>query len=225
MFNLLFLLLALTAKAEFVNLLVKRDLDLSHGILRSKTSIKIQNVESFVQENYEIPLQFPVDFSSVKINTKYVKTLVKNGKIVVPVKLKPEETATLELVLVFSKVLEPLPKKVEQFEQQALIYKGNVAFFSPYLTKEVTTVVKLPNSNDLLGKLKGPEPFEKQGKEITFGPYQNLEKLSTKEAIIHFYSTNSLLSASKTEKTVTVSQLRNNVNFLEYYTLHHKGAE
>ena len=225
MLNFLILFFAATAQADFINLKVNRNLDLSQAIVRSKTSITIENTGKAVQANYEIPLQFPVEFSAVKINKKAVETRVKNNKILVPVNLKPDGTVTLELTLVFTSGVEPLPKKVAQFDKQALLYKGDVGFFSPYLTKEVVTVVKLPNSNELVSKLNGPEPFTRKGKEITFGPWLDVEKSSTKDVKIHFYSTKSLLSASKIVKIVQVSQLGSSMNFLEYYTLHHKGAE
>jgi oligosaccharyltransferase complex subunit alpha (ribophorin I) len=168
---------------------------------------------------------FPVDFWDVKIGKETVKTKVENGKILVPINLKPDEMATLALTLVFSKVLQPLPKKVKQFDKQAFLYKGDVGFYSPYSTQQLRTTVKLPNSLDLVSPLDGPEPVKKNGDEILFGPFMNLEALSMQEAKIHYYSNKSPLSASKVEKIVQVSQLGNSVNFLEYYTLHHKGAE
>lgn len=225
MFKFLFFLLALTAKADFVNVKVTRDLDLSEGIVRSKTVLKIENSGNSKLEIYEIPLEFPVDFFSVKLHSTVVKAELKNFKILVPVNLQSKDTVELELSLVFSKQLEPLPKKIGQFDQQSLLFNGNVYFYSPYLTKEVLTVVKLPNGNDLLTKLSGPKPFGKQGKQITFGPYADIKKFSSQQVKIHFYSSKSLLSASKVEKIVQVSQLGSSINFLEYYTLHHKGAE
>ena len=225
MFKFLFVLLALAAKADFVNVKVQREIDLAEGIIRSKTILKIENSGNSQLEIYEIPLEFPVDFFAVKVNSKILKSEFKNSKILVPLNLKSKDTVELELSLVFTNQLEPLPKKIGQFDKQSLLYKGNIYFYSPYLTKEVKTVVELPNGNSLLTPLLVPKPFDKKGKEITIGPYSDVQKYSTQKAKIHFYSKNSLLSASKVEKIVQVSQLGKSVNFLEYYTLLHKGAQ
>ena len=217
-------LFSLLIKGDFVNVNVQREVDLSKSIIRSKTVLKVENSGNVKLKIYEIPLEFPIEFFSVKSTSKNLDAKQENSKILVSVDLKPSENIEFELSLVFTRGLEPLPKKVKQFDKQSLIYKGNAYFYSSYLTKEQATIVILPNSNDLLSKLSGPKPFNKKGKEITFGPFKNIEKLSTQKTNIHFYSTNSLLSASKVEKIVQVGQLGQNVNFLEYYTLSHKGA-
>ena len=78
--------------------------------------------------------------------------------------------------MVLSHVLEPLPAEIKQTEKQLLQWKGNANIYHPCQVDSQTTKYILP-SNQIEGYTR-VKPVSSSESTINYGPYENVPSLS-----------------------------------------------
>jgi oligosaccharyltransferase complex subunit alpha (ribophorin I) len=85
--------------------------------------------------------------------------------------------------------------------------------------------VILPNAN---APLSVPDitPMEfKRNSELLFGPFENIDRYSTKDLSVHFQNDNKAMIATEYEKTIKVAYWRPLLHIQEDFEIHNKGPK
>ncbi|KAJ1976507.1 dolichyl-diphosphooligosaccharide--protein glycosyltransferase subunit 1 [Dimargaris xerosporica] len=97
----------------------------------------------------------------------------------------PQQRRSLELLIVHTAALEPLPRSIPQHGKQLLWYAGNTYVNSLYPVAKQTTEVLLPTAITE-SHADQPKPFKIRGKELIYGPYKSAEPLTYAPLTVHF---------------------------------------
>ncbi|KAK6939199.1 Ribophorin I [Dillenia turbinata] len=130
---------------------------------------------------------------------------------------------TLDVLTVFTHMLQPFPEKISQADFQLLVFQDTAYFLSPYVVKTQTLSVKLPSnarveSYTKLANTKGLDS------EIRYGPFENLPPFSYTPIVIHYENNHPFAVAQELVREVEISHW-GNVQVIEHYNLVHAGAE
>lgn len=125
---------------------------------------------------------------------------------------------------VFTKLLEPYPAEILQNERQLVRYQGLQTTLSPYLTKTITTKIKLPQSSRL-------ESFTKASKmttgtnKLTYGPFKDVQPNHREPLTIHYENNTPFVSVVHLSRTVELSPWARSVNVVNEVKVEHIGAK
>ncbi|CAN1258095.1 Dolichyl-diphosphooligosaccharide--protein glycosyltransferase subunit 1B [Linum perenne] len=156
----------------------------------------------------------PTDVADAPNGTKYFKVSLLN-------RLSPGDTATLEILYMFTHSMEPFPAEISQSEPQLVYYRDSALLLSPYHIKQQTTFVKTPSKNVV--SYTRVEPTNKAGIELKYGPYKDLPAYSFTPVLVHFENNNPFAIVEELVREVEISHW-GNVQVTEHYTLAHGGA-
>jgi oligosaccharyltransferase complex subunit alpha (ribophorin I) len=149
-------------------------------------------------------------------------------KVTLPEALAPSAQITLATSYYVLGALSPLPKSIDQNDQQFLVYSSNAYAPSAYQTETQKTKVKFPSPNvpeyTTTSKLKSGEDPEKQGTSYTYGPYTKVAPGATYPVTFRFEATKPVLASSLLERDLEVSHWGGNIAFEERYWLRNEGA-
>ncbi|KAJ3030186.1 UNVERIFIED_CONTAM: hypothetical protein HDU68_009827 [Siphonaria sp. JEL0065] len=233
------LLLALLgiAQAALVNVNVLRTLDTTgNGIVRSRVGAKVSNIGSKAASVYRVavPLAEAAHVASVSVGLKggnkafAVRSAKDEGAFALfdaelTAPIAPGATAVVDVLIVYTQLIRPLPKVIDQRDEQFLLFPFNAYWDSPYETTKQKTSVRL-NSPDTIVPPKGPEPFAKKGSIVTYGPYENVKAFESAPVSLHYKDNKPILVAATLSRELELSHWGSNLAVTEYYDLHHRGA-
>lgn len=139
-----------------------------------------------------------------------------------PKSLGKGDSLTLDVLAVFTHLLQPFPEKITQADIQLLVLQESAQYLSPYAVKVQSLNVKLPDARiESYTKL---ENTKLQGSELKYGPYENLPPFSYLPIVIHFENNQPFAVAKELVREIEISHW-GNVQITEHYNLIHGGAQ
>lgn len=225
---------------------VDRRIDLSSQIVRTTTTLKVENAGSDIVS--EILLTFPdshvkhlaylsatlnegkgkaksssgVGLPHAVVHPKDIPSSLATYSVTLPKGLGKGESLTLDILTVFTHILQPFPEKITQADIQLLLFQESAQYLSPYPMKVQSLNVKLPEARiESYTKL---ENTKLQGSELKYGPYENLPPFSYLPIVIHFENNQPFAVAKELVREIEISHW-GNVQITEHYNLVHGGAQ
>jgi oligosaccharyltransferase complex subunit alpha (ribophorin I) len=128
----------------------------------------------------------------------------------------------LVLYFVFAHVMNVYPEEITQNERQLVKYSDNHFFFSPYLTDEIITTVKLASSS--VQSHTDHAPSALKGDTIQYGIYKSLPPFSFSSLTIHFENNRPFLTITKFLRFIEISHW-GNIAVEDHINLVHNGAK
>ncbi|KAJ1690550.1 hypothetical protein LUZ63_014705 [Rhynchospora breviuscula] len=233
-------ILSSTARSELIISSVEKRVDLHSHLVRVISFLKVENqgpndvsefllafpdaqvknlatmLATYSEEGERIYSEFPINSTKPKSKpsdmTFYPVTL--------PRKLKKGKTVGLDVLVVFTNFLKPLPKEITQAESQLLVYTDNIFYTSPYYIKNQSIVFRLPGRIESYSKYPEMRLVES---ELRYGPFEEKPPFSYSPVVVHFENNNSFAIASNFVQEIEISHW-GNVQITEQYTLIHGGA-
>lgn len=130
----------------------------------------------------------------------------------------------LVITSVYTKLLEPYPAEINQNERQMVRYEGLQTMLSPYLTKTITTKIKLPQSSRL-------ESFTKASKlttgtnKLTYGPFKDVQPDQAEILTIHYENNTPFVAVKHLSRSIEVSPWARTINVVNEVKVEHIGAK
>ncbi|KAJ3126327.1 hypothetical protein HK100_010312 [Physocladia obscura] len=211
---------AVQATADFTNENVLRTIDLTgNGIVRSKVSAKIANSGKTTASAYLILVD-----ADLADNLSYIAATIrpdskdseaiplsidavsdpKNGFVTysaaLAYPLNPGKSAIIEISFVYTQVVRPLPKVIDQNDEHL-------------------------SSGSETHPPVGPEPIQKKGSSVLYGPYIDIPAGQGFVASVHYKDNKPILVAKTLSRELELSHWGSNLDVTEYYDLFHRGAE
>jgi len=222
--------------ANVVNSKVDRKIDISTHLVKTTTSITIENKGSSSVRTYlfAVPAAFKDKLSFIaavskdktKLNVEKTSVSGHSDKSFYKVTLGPAveggKTSSIEVETIFSHVLKPYPKEIIQSEKQLVVLDDNLYFYSPYSTTTQSTTVITTNSNvETYTKTK---PVSQSDTNINYGPYEEKEAFSEAPLRVHEENNSPFLAVTTMERVIEVSHW-GNIAVEENIDVRHVGAK
>jgi len=222
--------------ADLVNSKVQRKIDIATHLVKTVSTITVENKGSKSQRYYlvSIPssltgsLSFlnAVDEDKEKLKVEKASVSGHSDKSFFRVELDPAlaagKTSTFEVEAVFSHVLQPYPSEIQQAEKQLVVYEGNLYFYSPYSTTSQSTLVSTTNSN--VESYTKTKPVSQSESSITYGPYEDKAPFSEGPLKVHEENNSPFLTVTSMDRVIEVSHW-GNIAVEEHIDIMHTGAK
>lgn len=223
---------------------VLRLIDLSKAYLRETVTLSVENIGTGPQKEYywAVPLELLPHVSSVEVREKKLDApkldaeLVEYDstgstqfyKITFQKALPPTSVITLAIKTAYLDLLEPVPKYIDQDENQFLVWEGSRYLPSAYRTVKQRTRVKLPTSSvasyTKTTDEKDVSDPQVAGSLITYGPYED-EQAGTYDPIyVRYEHSTPIVVVEKLERDIEVSHWGGNLAVEERYTVTNTAA-
>nr|CUU98608.1 hypothetical transcript [Hymenolepis microstoma]CUU98609.1 hypothetical transcript [Hymenolepis microstoma] len=108
----------------------------------------------------------------------------------------------------FTGLLKPRPAQITQADSQFVELLVNVAHFSAYPTKKVTTTVTL-GSGQILFFSEDIEPVKKSINKIIYGPFENVTPFEKRVAKFNYENNSPFLAITSLERSIEISHWGN----------------
>lgn len=224
------------------NLEVVQTLDLRHPYLRQSLDIQCQNVgtEDISDYYFVIPENkaknlavFSVKNNKTLADLEVAQVTSKQTpgyslfKIKLENALRPEETATMGILLAYSRGSIPYPSEAKQADTQWMLYEGTQNLVSLYKTRfQRTQVNPITDKHEVLsetGKAERTSP-DLTG-YVTFGPFEEIKPLDTIPLRYRFEHPLPLAFVENLNRSIWVSHWGGSVSFDESYDVHNIGTK
>jgi oligosaccharyltransferase complex subunit alpha (ribophorin I) len=239
----------------FENTNLVRNTNLEKGYVRETINVVVTNVGKSPEAEYYLPFQHEVMAKVGGLEVRDKKAAEKGTFAITtaasasvegldgvtenpaqyyvlhfPEPLQPKASITLTISYHILGALQPLPATIEQTEKQYLTYSFSAYFPSAYPTIKQKTKVKFPSADipeytTTTGLTSTADP-EKQGKVLTYGPYDTKKVPSgtTSPVSVRYEFTNPVLTCTLLERDIEVSHWGGNIATEERYWLGNSGA-
>lgn len=130
----------------------------------------------------------------------------------------------LIVTTVYTRLLRPYPTEIVQNERQLVLYDGLQTTLSPYLTKAITTRIKLPPGSRL-------ESFTKASKmttgtnKLTYGPFKDVQPNQAEPLSIHYENNSPFVAVTNLLRTIEVSPWAGSIYIVNQVRISHVGAK
>lgn len=246
LFTLAFLSSHALSSSDLILTKVDRRINLTSQIVRITTQLKVENAGS--DQVSDVLLTFPdnqakyLAYLTVTVGEGRGKAKTSSGvglpveivqpkdvpssltvySVSLPKSLGKGDSLTLDVLAVFTHLLQPFPEKITQADIQLLLLQESAQYLSPYAVKVQSLNVKLPDARiESYTKL---ENTKLQGSELKYGPYENLPPFSYLPIVIHFENNQPFAVAKELVREIEISHW-GNVQITEHYNLIHGGAQ
>lgn len=223
---------------------VDRKIDLTSHVVRTITSIKVENGGSSPVSEvlFAVPSSQANNLAFIGASTAEGKGKNKASPVSLPVKsaesdnavenavlfsvilnkdLKPGESAAVDIYTVFTHLLKPFPAEISQSDAQLVLYHDSAYVFSPYPIKLQTTVLRVPNAR--IEAYTKADPVKVVDSELRYGPYENIEPFSYLPITIHYENNRPFVIVEELEREIEISNW-GNIYITEKYHIVHGGA-
>lgn len=217
-------ILTSTATDAIVNSKIDRIIDLSSQIVKIIDRI---HVEEANVGTYKILVD-----PSHRDRLAYIEASV--GGQVLPLVTKPDGSYEIDLAdknpkpltvtTVFTKLLKPYPAEITQDARQFVRYSGLQTTLTPYLTRAVTTKIKLPQGSRLESFTKATKMTTGTNKLI-YGPFKDIPANKAEPFSIHFENNSPFVAVTSLLRTVEVSPWAQSINIANHVRVAHVGAK
>eukprot|EP00899_Mesostigma_viride_P011028 jgi/Mesvir1/19927/Mv13195-RA.1 len=230
--------------ANLVNVDVSREIDLDGQLATVSIKLEVKNDDKKAAEQYL--LSIPADLAA-QLSYAEVSETDDSGEPVRELALAPASapagapknltyfaidlspsplasgaSITLDVYLVYARIMQALPAEISQAEVQKMVYVGQAYFVSPYATKKQATKVVLPSP--LVESFTKVEPVEQTDSGLSYGPYKDVAPFSFSTLRIHFENNRPFIYIDKLVREIEVSHW-GNVYVEETYKMRHGGAK
>ncbi|CAG0884410.1 unnamed protein product [Darwinula stevensoni] len=197
---------------------VKRTIDLSSPVVKISLEFMVRN------EGKNPLMKFPVSPEVEENHVAFIEAAQGDDSLIVhhpkergsesfyildlkkPV--QPGDKVKVNVNMVLSHVLEPLPAEIKQTEKQLLQWKGNAYIYHPCQVETQTTKYILPSSQ--IEGYSRVKPVSSSDSTINYGPYENVPSLSKGEPVmIHYEYTQAVMTVTSMTRTIEVSHWGN----------------
>eukprot|EP00493_Phyllostaurus_siculus_P027970 UN28318 len=135
--------------------------------------------------------------------------------------METDDVIQLTITLVYIHVLQMLPAKIQQKDNQYVVYEGNRFCDSIYPTKKQHTKINVASENIKSYTKDGQESLT--GKKLKYGTYEGVKPFGFKNVRVHFRNNNAFLTMDNVVRDMEVSHW-GNVRVSEFYNIRHDGA-
>eukprot|EP01084_Bolivina_argentea_P178954 309277_1 len=241
--------MAMGALSAMVNSEIKRNIDLSKSIVRIQSAITVEGHKG--QSTYEVVVREELveNLAWLSVTNALSPDTTrlpyerlkhdKHGYAVYAVRLGDEErsseTLKLNVLLVFTEVLKPLPSTIEQADPHMVLFEVTSLVPSPYETTKQETTLHLVKDSKVVSYSAQKPTKQTQSKKVGFfggikitcGPYEGGstpawnagEKLS-----VHYVTPAMFAKATDVVREIEVSHW-GNIAVEESYEVVHNGAK
>ncbi|OMH80234.1 Dolichyl-diphosphooligosaccharide-protein glycosyltransferase subunit 1 [Zancudomyces culisetae] len=215
---------------EYYELLIPKSLEMQMGSIKAaeiktKTPMSIKRIGTIAKLRKDNEGNVADDINSKNANGLYVLYKVKFAQ-----PLKPEERISFKVTISAMQKLQALPAEIEFGGSGSYVYEREVHVVSLYETENQKTIIRLPQGDTESYSLQ-PEPVNKDGKTITYGPYKNVKpySISTTDSQVgpnirvHFVSDLPYLEVRKNTREVTISHFTGTTRIVDFYDVYNNG--
>ncbi|XP_055342822.1 dolichyl-diphosphooligosaccharide--protein glycosyltransferase subunit 1-like [Paramacrobiotus metropolitanus] len=144
-------------------------------------------------------------------------------RISLPSSLTGTSTDKIRVHSVYTHAQTPHPTEIGQQGHQLVQIKSNIYHYSPYQTRKQNLRVLLASSK-IEAFSKEPKPVSDSGKEIKYGPYENIPAFTAAPLVLHFENNAPFLSVTNLARWIEVSHW-GNIAFEDTVDIAHTGAK
>merc|ERR1719336_3330218 len=238
-----FCFLLLAAMGSLVNERVVRVIDLTQQVEKQIVKTEVRNTGRKSTRTYHFPIPLEkkpklaffkaVDQESTELSSKLIDTIElseefskqKEDHLFLEVQLKSpidtDDVVQVTITMVYIHVLEMLPAKIQQKDNQYVVYEGNRFCDSIYQTKKQHTKINVASESIKSYTKDGQESLT--GKKLKYGTYENVKPFGFKNVRVHFKNNNAFLTMDNVVRDMEVSHW-GNVRVSEFYNIRHDGA-
>jgi len=238
-----FCLLLLAAMGSLVNERVVRVIDLTQQVEKQIVKTEVRNTGRKSTRTYHFPIPLEkkpqlaffkaVDEQSTELSSKLIDTIelseefqTKKEKhffleVQLTTPMETDDVIQLTITLVYIHVLQMLPAKIQQKDNQYVVYEGNRFCDSIYPTKKQHTKINVASENIKSYTKDGQESLT--GKKLKYGTYEGVKPFGFKNVRVHFRNNNAFLTMDNVVRDMEVSHW-GNVRVSEFYNIRHDGA-
>eukprot|EP00850_Spirogloea_muscicola_P016550 SM000135S26994 [mRNA] locus=s135:147380:150215:+ [translate_table: standard] len=141
--------------------------------------------------------------------------------LALPEPLAPGEKLSVEALVAITGALEPFPAEIGQSDNQFVLFRDGHYALSPYPSERQSTLLRLPSAR--VESFTPLPPNNNAGKELTFGPYDNVPPLAHSPLTVHYEHDRPFAVAEDVVREIEVSHW-GNVYVQEDYSFVHAGA-
>jgi oligosaccharyltransferase complex subunit alpha (ribophorin I) len=226
-----------TIDNNIVNSKVERKIDISSHLVKTSTSITLQNKGSTAVRHFLFAIDptldghlslisaVPREHKSDKLEVVEATVQGHSNKRFFRVGLRSAldsgKTVTVEVEAVFSHVLKPFPSEITQAEKQLVVLEANLYFYSPYSTTSQTTTITTNNAN--VESYTKTKPVSQSDTSINYGPFEDKAPFSEAPLRVHEENNSPFLTVTNLERLVEVSHW-GNIAVEEQIDIRHTGA-
>lgn len=196
-------MLAACASASLVNVEATRHVDLTNHLATVRTELKVKNTGSGAAGEYQIKadplIKGRLALTTIQVGSGDIAPVTGQSA---KVSIKAGETATLEVVQIYTHAQEPFPEFLGQQDTQLVRFFASLHVPTPYETESQTTILTLAGKTESYSKVK---PYKADGTKLTYGPYKNVAAGSEDELKVHFENSTPFLTATTYEREIMVS--------------------
>ncbi|KAJ6829300.1 dolichyl-diphosphooligosaccharide--protein glycosyltransferase subunit 1A [Iris pallida] len=230
------------AQSDLVISKVDRKIDLTSHIVRSISTLKVENVGPGVVSEvlFAIPNMQAKNLANMKsmysegkgkgssvdlpialVNPEGMPAELTFYSVALPKGLEQGKSLTFSVLAIYTHSLTPFPEEITQADVQLVVYQDTAYFLSPYAVKVQTLSIMLP-SGRVESYTKHPNGKLVES-EIKYGPFDNLPAFSYSPVIVHFENNQPFAVAQELVREIEISHW-GNVQVTEHYNLVHGGA-
>ncbi|VDO03043.1 unnamed protein product [Rodentolepis nana] len=195
------------ARGDFTNIEVSQTVHAESHIVRVDAEITL-DLPSGMLTAYKYPIDNEVD-SKTPLTVKSVGKVsnVPTFDIEIP-KADAGKRFKFTVSSYFTGLLEPRPAEISQADSQFVELLVNVAHFSAYPTKKVSTTVTL-GSGQILFFSEDITPVKKSTNKIIYGPFENVAPFEKRVAKFNYENTSPFLAITSLERSIEISHWGN----------------
>ncbi|EFO85295.1 hypothetical protein CRE_24693 [Caenorhabditis remanei] len=230
------LLGAVLAEDDWKAVNVDRTIDATSQIVKISTLYSFENIGAGPQSKVSIALtkeevaglsHITAAIDGTKGKLKVAEKPVDRGLGIYDVDLRTPiakgAKVTLRVNLRLTQVLEPLPAKISQSENQFVVLHTSAYVPSRYETVTQKTTIRTTQGGKLLSATT-VSPSKQETERVSYGPYANIPAFESKPIKVHYENNSPFVVATIVERYIEVSHW-GNIAVEEYVELVHKGAE
>lgn len=224
-FALIGLLIPILTTQAIVNSKIDRIIDLSTQLVRIVEKINLEANSPSYSIKLEPKHRQQLAFLEAKINDN-ILTLSEKELGLYEMDLLGQDATKHPIIItsVYTKLSEPYPAEISQSERQLVRYTGLQTSLSPYLTKTITTRIKLPSSSRLESFTKATKMTTGTNKLI-YGPFKDVQANQAEPLVVHFENNSPFVALSSLYRKVEVSPWARSIEILNEVKVAHVGAK
>lgn len=212
------------ADAIVVNTKIDRIIDLSSQLVKITERIHLSEIPESYTVKIDPKHKERLAFIEASIDKQTINLLDKlDGSYEADLR-NVNSKQPLVVVTVYTQLLEPYPAEINQNERQLVRYQGSQVTLSPYLTKTITTKIKLPQSSRLESFTKASKMTTGSNK-LVYGPLQEVQPDTAEPLTIHFENNNPFVAVKNLARTIELSPWAGSINVINEVKVEHVGAK
>lgn len=229
LFSFLFIATTLTCcthvtTGAIINNKIDRIIDLSSQLVKITERIHIDDKVGLYKITLEPSHKRRLAFIDAAIDGKSLSLTENKQDGSYEVDLTGLNAKPLIVTTVFTKLLQPYPSEILQSERQLVHYQGLQATLSPYITKTITTRIKLPQVSRLESFTKASKMTTGNSK-LTYGPFKDVEPNQADQLSIHYENNSPFVAVTHLLRTVEVSPWSQSINIVNQVKVAHVGSK